>query len=88
MSEPIIYVAHSRNRQGFTCYSYESWPSYRADLPHMKSGRHIAGGDTLEEARKILDQRIADDWRRTERPLPEIIDKGRVRELFGRNYSF
>jgi hypothetical protein len=54
----------------------------------MKSGRHIAGGDTLEEARKILDQRIADDWRRTERPLPEIIDKGRVRELFGRNYSF
>lgn len=88
MSEPTIFVAHSRNRQGFTCYSYEYWPSLCGKLPAMKSGFNIAGGDTLEEARAILDRRIADDWRRTERPFPNVVDKGHVRELFGRNYKF
>ena len=87
-TEPKIIIAHSRNRQGFTCYSYELWPSLCGQLPAMKSGFNIASGDTLDEARKVLDRRIADDWNRTERPLPEIIDKGRVRELFGHSRSF
>jgi len=88
MINPTIYIAHSRNRQGFTCYSYELWSALSGGLPAMKSGFNIAGGETLEEARKALDKRIRDDWQRTERPLPEFIDKGRVSELFGHNYKF
>ena len=88
MNDPKIHLAYSRNKHGFTCYSYELWPSLSGKLPAMKSGFHIAGADTLEEAKDIIINRIRADWARTDRPFPEIIDCGKISELRGLNQSF
>ena len=88
MTEPTIRLAYSRNKHGFTCYSFEFWPGLSGRFPATKSGSHIVGADTLEEAKDIIMNRIRADWAQTERPFPEIIDCGKISEIRGLNHSF
>lgn len=84
MTAPVIHIAHSRNRHGFTCYSHERYPSER--WGHTKAGWHIVSDDTLEAAERELRARIASDWRGL--TMPDIVDCGRVAAIVGQHHTY
>lgn len=85
MSAPVIYIAHSRNKHGFQCFSHERYPSERYGT--TTASPHIVSDETLEAAQRELRDRIAYDWR-GHASVPEIVDCGRVAAIVGYHHAY
>lgn len=84
MNEPKIHIAYSRNRHGFTYYSYEAWPRQNGGI--TKAGFHIKGANSLDEARELIGREIALDWKGRE--IPAIVDCGKVSAIIGTHWIY
>jgi hypothetical protein len=87
MTRPAIFIAHSKNKHGFTVRSYELWPSER--YGSQKAGWHVASDDTLADATARVMASIRNDWRAVgDGSPPAIVDKGRVSALTLDTHTF
>lgn len=89
MTNPTIYVAHSKRKTGVTVYSYVAWPSERYGV--IKDGFITVSHDTLDEAMAETMDRIRYDWRQvviSGGTMPEIVNMGKVADILGRHRSF
>lgn len=79
-----IYIAHSRGKHGFTCYSHERYPSERYGVTH--AAPHIVSDETLDTAMHELRSRIAYDWKHAS--VPPIVDCGKVAAVTGHHHCY
>ena len=89
MSDPIIYLAHSKRKTGVTVFSYVAWPTERHGI--IKDGFTTVSHDTLDEAMAETHKQIRYQWRQVVaegRTIPAIIDRGKVADITGRGRSF
>ena len=89
MTDPIIYLAHSKRKTGVTVFSYVAWPTERHGI--IKDGFTTVSHDTLDEAMAETHKQIRYQWRQVVaegRAIPDIIDRGKVADITGRGRSF
>lgn len=84
MTQVEIYIAHSRGKHGFTCYSHERYPSERYGV--TRAAWHIVSNETLEAAMAELHSRILYDWKHA--AVPPIIDCGKVAAIVGHSHTY